>query len=109
MESFVRDGVNVVGGCCGTTPEHIRALRDAVKDLKPIQRKPDTRVYLSGPQEAVAVDSADGLVRIGERLNVRGSKKVRDAVEAQDDLKIEDLESVVHEHVDDLGIDIIDV
>jgi len=107
---FVEDcGVAVVGGCCGTTPAHIRALRDAVKGLVPPARSVDTTVYLSGPQNAVALDSSENLVRIGERLNVRGSKKVRDAVETEDGLRIETLEDVVTEQVETLGLNIIDV
>ena len=49
------------------------------------------------------------MIRIGERVNVRGSKKVRDAVECDDEIQMEVLEEVVEEQVKDLGIDIIDV
>ncbi|MFQ5450868.1 MAG: homocysteine S-methyltransferase family protein [Nitrospinaceae bacterium] len=110
LESFVRDhGVSIVGGCCGTTPAHIAALKARVQTSVPAAGEPNRMVYVSGPQEAVPLDSSKGLVRIGERLNVRGSKKVREAVETGDGLKMDTLEEVVSEQVKDLGIDIIDV
>ncbi|NIR56427.1 MAG: dihydropteroate synthase [Nitrospinaceae bacterium] len=110
MEPFVKEyGVALVGGCCGTRPDHIRVLREKFKDAKPFARKTDPHVYISGPQEVAALDSAEGLVRIGEMLNVRGSKKVRDAVESDGGLQMEVLEEVAHSQVDDLGMEIIDV
>ncbi len=111
MERFVKEfGVAIIGGCCGTTPDHIRALSNRLKGAAVSRRTlPPRRVYVSGPQAAVVLDSAEGLVRIGERLNVRGSKKVRDAVERDDEIQMTVLEEVVQEQVVDLGIEIIDV
>lgn len=110
MEPFAREhGVSVVGGCCGTNPEHIRLLSERVRGLQPLIRDVPRKVYVSGPQEAVLVDSTEGLVRIGETLNVRGSKKVREAVERDDGTQLDILEDVVHEQVNDLGIEIIDI
>ncbi|MGP0565386.1 MULTISPECIES: homocysteine S-methyltransferase family protein [unclassified Nitrospina] len=110
MKPFVYEyGVNIVGGCCGTNPEHIRALRKMVDNAKPVEREIDRRTYISGPQEAVLLDGTESLVRFGERLNARGSKKVRDAVENGEGVRMEELEDVVREQLDDLGIDIIDV
>ncbi len=110
METFARSGgLNIAGGCCGTTPAHIEALSRRLKGVTPQSRKPEGGVYVSGPQEAVAIDSASGLVRIGERLNVRGSLKVREAVETERGLQMDVLDEVVREQVGDLGIEIIDV
>ncbi len=110
VERFVKEsGVSIVGGCCGTTPDHIRALANRLKGVVPARKKLEKRVFVSGPQEAVEIDSGDGLVRVGERLNVRGSKKVREAVERDDGIQMSVLEEVVEEQVKDLGIDIIDV
>ena len=110
LRHFVADyGVNIVGGCCGTTPEHIRQVSEAIKGKTPVPRKIDTRVYVSGPQQAVLLDSEASLIRIGERLNVRGSKKVRIAVEESDPIDHEALEEVANEQVRDLGLEIIDV
>lgn len=102
-------GVSIVGGCCGTTPEHTRAIADAVRSVKRKERTPEKGLYVSGPQEAVLLDGTETLIRFGERLNVRGSKKVRDAVEGGDTIDHDALEEVVLEQVRDLGCEIIDV
>ncbi len=110
LKRFVTEfGINIVGGCCGTTPEHIKAVSDAIKGIKPAARDTDARLCVSGPQQAVVLDSKNALIRIGERLNVRGSKKVRIAVEESDPIDHEALEEVVNEQVRDLGLEIIDV
>ncbi len=109
LSGFVRDhGVAVVGGCCGTTPEHIRLLVNAVRGVTPRQRRPEPGLYVSGPQEAIRLDSSKALILIGERLNVRGSKAVRDAVEGEA-IDHHALEEVVLEQVRDLGVKVIDV
>jgi 5-methyltetrahydrofolate--homocysteine methyltransferase len=108
-EFVVKDGVSIVGGCCGTTPDHIRAIAEAVKGAKPAARHTVEGVFLSGPQHAVSLDSSKGLIRVGERLNVRGSKKVRDAVESGGAIDHQALEEVVNEQVNDLGVEVIDV
>ncbi len=102
-------GANIIGGCCGTRPDHIKKLREAFNGVRPKPRKKDGAIMVSGPQEAVRLDSGENLIRIGERLNVRGSQKVRDAVEQEEGLKINVLEEVVEEQVRDLGLEIIDV
>ena len=77
--------VNIVGGCCGTTPEHIRAIADAVRGLKPRQiPESDGRLHVSG-LEAVTVDkSLSNFTNIGERTNVAGSKKFARLIAAGD-------------------------
>ena len=110
VERFVKElGVSIVGGCCGTTPAHIRALSNRLKGVVPNRKKLEKQVFVSGPQEAVPLGSSEALIRIGERLNVRGSKKVREAVERDDGIQMAVLEEVVEEQVKDLGIEIIDV
>lgn len=71
-----RGELNIAGGCCGTTPEHIKALAGAMRDLKP-RRIPSVRgcLRVSG-LEAVEVDkSRSNFTNIGERTNVAGSRK----------------------------------
>ncbi len=109
VKKFAEMGANLVGGCCGTTPAHIRAIAEQVKGLKPLQRKIDQGLYIAGPQQAVLLDSKEGLIRIGERLNVRGSKKVRDAVESGGPIDQDILEEVISEQIKDLGVEILDV
>ena len=70
-----RGFLNLVGGCCGTTPEHIRAIAGAVKDLAPRQvpeLAQETR--LSG-LEPLNIGSESLFVNIGERTNITGSRK----------------------------------
>ena len=110
LRRFVAEhGVRVVGGCCGTTPEHIACTVEALKGVKPKACTPPAMVYVSGPQEAVALDSGENLIRFGERLNIRGSKKVRDAIENDTGINHDVLDEVVREQVRDLGCQIIDV
>jgi 5-methyltetrahydrofolate--homocysteine methyltransferase len=67
--------VNVVGGCCGTTPDHIRAMAAAVKDLPPRRpADPPVRLRLSG-LEPLVIGPETNFVNIGERTNVTGSRK----------------------------------
>ncbi len=67
--------VNIVGGCCGTTPQHIRAIADAVSTLQP-RRKPEPKhdLRLSG-LEPLLVNETTGFINVGERTNVTGSRK----------------------------------
>ena len=102
-------GVNVVGGCCGTTPGHIREIVRRVGGHTPRPRAPEAGLWVSGPQNAVPLDSRAGLIRFGERLNVRGSKKVRRAVEESDPIDQDALEEVAQEQVRGLGCSVIDV
>ena len=76
--------VNIVGGCCGTTPEHIRALRDAIDGItprKPVTAEPGCR--LSG-LEAFTIQSDTLFVNIGERTNVTGSAVFKRLIVEQD-------------------------
>ncbi len=74
--------LNIVGGCCGTTPAHIRAIADAVRGLPPrVPPKRDSLLRLSG-LEALTVRPDTNFVNIGERTNVAGSPKFAKAVKA---------------------------
>lgn len=67
--------VNIVGGCCGTTPEHIKAVAEAVKGISPRAiPEPDDVLYVSG-LESVAIDRKNNFTNVGERTNVAGSRK----------------------------------
>ena len=103
-------GVNVVGGCCGTTPDHIASIADAVAGKAPLNRKREPGVWVSGPQMAIKLDSSEGLIRIGERLNLRGSLKAREAVENEaGEIQHHVLEEIIEEQVNELGCGVIDV
>ncbi|MFL5078617.1 MAG: methionine synthase, partial [Microvirga sp.] len=76
--------VNIVGGCCGTTPAHIRAIADAVKD-KPPRKIPEIEplLRLSG-LEPFTLTAEIPFVNVGERTNVTGSAKFRKLITAGD-------------------------
>lgn len=76
--------VNIVGGCCGTTPEHIKAVAEAVKGISPrVIPEPDDVLYVSG-LESVAVDRKNNFTNVGERTNVAGSRKFAKLIAAGD-------------------------
>jgi 5-methyltetrahydrofolate--homocysteine methyltransferase len=85
LGEFAASGfVNMVGGCCGTTPEHIRAMARAVAGLPP--RAPpiiERACRLSG-LEPLTIDANSLFVNVGERTNVTGSAKFRKLIEAGD-------------------------
>jgi 5-methyltetrahydrofolate--homocysteine methyltransferase len=85
LREFAQDGlVNVVGGCCGTTPEHVEAIADATRDLVPrhVPSRP-RRPRFSG-LEPFEIGPDTGFVMIGERTNVTGSARFRSLIEADD-------------------------
>ena len=76
--------VNIVGGCCGTTPEHIKAVAEAVKGISPRAiPEPDDVLYVSG-LESVVVDRKNNFTNVGERTNVAGSRKFAKLIAAGD-------------------------
>jgi 5-methyltetrahydrofolate--homocysteine methyltransferase len=82
---FARDGiVNIVGGCCGSTPDHIRAIAQAVRNVKPRAIPTlEPLMRLSG-LEPFTLTSDIPFVNIGERTNVTGSAKFRKLITAGD-------------------------
>lgn len=80
MQQFLAEGlVNIIGGCCGTTPDHIRAMGELITPDTQARALPqgmqaDKSLVLSG-LETLTVDSTIGFVNVGERCNVAGSRK----------------------------------
>lgn len=81
LEGFAEKGwLNLVGGCCGTTPAHIRAIRQAVEGKKPRQVSEETHGHaISGIEPLLYEDSMRPLL-IGERTNVIGSRKFKNLI-----------------------------
>jgi 5-methyltetrahydrofolate--homocysteine methyltransferase len=85
LREYALEGwLNVVGGCCGTTPDHIRAVADAVRGVPPHRRsEPRRGTFLSG-LEPLAVRPESNFIVIGERTNVAGSRRFARLVRAGD-------------------------
>ncbi|WP_455382679.1 methionine synthase, partial [Salinispira pacifica] len=76
-ELAVEGSVNIIGGCCGTTPEHIRVMSEAVEGLAPRQVPENPRMSNFSGLEPVVIRSDTRFVNIGERTNITGSAKFR--------------------------------
>ena len=85
MEEFVREfGVSVVGGCCGTTPDHIRELVGRIGGAKPKERRVEYVPRLSSGIRATDLVQEPRPTMIGERVNAQGSRKVKRLLLADD-------------------------
>ncbi len=85
IEGFVRDGfINIVGGCCGSTPDHIRAIANVASRYQPRQiPAPEKYQKLSG-LEPLKITELTNFVNVGERTNVTGSKAFARLIKAGD-------------------------
>ncbi|QES39677.1 methionine synthase [Streptomyces venezuelae] len=81
QETFVRDyGLSLVGGCCGTTPEHLRQVVERVRGLTPPARTPHPEPGAASLYQTVPFRQDTAYLAIGERTNANGSKKFREAM-----------------------------
>ena len=105
MEPIAKLGVAVVGGCCGTTPEHIKLLKKKVSSMPfiPVETKNDCVV--SSGAASVTIGGGRGTVVIGERINPTGKKRFKEA------LRENDIDYIIGEGIrqEDQGADILDV
>lgn len=81
QETFVREyGLSLVGGCCGTTPEHLRQVVERVRGLTPPERDPRPEPGAASLYQTVPFRQDTAYMAIGERTNANGSKKFREAM-----------------------------
>ncbi|MFI5964194.1 methionine synthase [Streptomyces asoensis] len=81
QDTFVRDyGLSLVGGCCGTTPEHLSRLVERVRGASPAERSPRPEPGAASLYQSVAFRQDTAYMAIGERTNANGSKKFREAM-----------------------------
>ena len=97
--------VNVVGGCCGTTPEHIRQIAEAVRGVEPRAIPPHEPVTTFSGLEPFRITPETGFVMVGERTNITGSKVFARLIESGDFQAAVD---VARQQVDN-GANLIDV
>ncbi len=106
---FVEDlGVQIIGGCCGTRPDHIEQLYDIAKDLKPKERHPKNDRAAASIYSTQNYIQDNSFLIIGERLNASGSKKTRTLLNEEDwDGLVSIAKSQVKEgaHVLDVNVD----
>ncbi|MEV6276893.1 methionine synthase [Nocardia sp. NPDC051832] len=91
LRGFVSEyGLALVGGCCGTTPEHIRQVTEAVREVEKSlpaiaeRRRPEHEPSVSSMYTAVPFEQDASILMIGERTNANGSKAFREAMLAED-------------------------
>ncbi|MFN2448772.1 MAG: methionine synthase [Candidatus Baltobacteraceae bacterium] len=78
LAAFVREfGVNVVGGCCGSTPEHIALLCEAVRGAKGRERPAQPLQYAASAMTALTLEQEPRPLLVGERINAQGSRKLK--------------------------------
>lgn len=81
--AFLDDGAAILGGCCGTSPDHIRALRGLLDGRRPVRRTTDGQCRLCGWQNVQALDKTS-IATVGERLNPTGRPAMKEALYAKD-------------------------
>lgn len=103
VAELVKEGVGIVGGCCGTTPIYIKELKELTKDIKPCEVTPKNITWVSSYTHAVRFH--DKPVLIGERINPTGKKRFKEA------LREGDIDYILREGIaqEECGVDILDV
>jgi len=84
-ERFVTEfGINIVGGCCGTSPAHLQAVVERIGMRAPTVRVPEPEASVSSIYSPVTLEQENSFLVIGERTNANGSKKFREAMLEED-------------------------
>ena len=78
LTNLIKKGIRVIGGCCGTTPDYIKALTEKSKDLKPVETKNKNLTVVSSYTKAVKFLNSP--ILIGERINPTGKKRFKQAL-----------------------------
>ncbi len=106
IKDFIENGfVNIVGGCCGTTPEHIRLFSKAAAIAKPRKLLALEHITKVSGLESLSIDKTSNFINIGERTNVSGSKKFARLIREE---KYEEALSVARHQVEG-GAQVLDV
>jgi 5-methyltetrahydrofolate--homocysteine methyltransferase len=106
VQEYAKDGfVNIVGGCCGTTPQHIQAVAEIVKETKPRPIPPKNEFLMLSGLEPLIVTPQTNFVNVGERTNVTGSPRFAKLIKAGE---FDEALSVARQQVEN-GAQIIDI
>lgn len=103
MKEITERGAVILGGCCGTTPEHIKAVKELLKGCEPVKREAENFTAVSSGSHTVFL--RQGVKIIGERINPTGKKKFKEA------LKSNDMDYIINEAINqkEAGAHILDV
>ena len=103
ITELVKNGVRVVGGCCGTTPEYIHALSESIKNIRPVVTENKNLTVVSSYSKVVNFENEP--ILIGERINPTGKKILKEA------LKNKDMDYILKEGINqqEAGVHILDV
>jgi 5-methyltetrahydrofolate--homocysteine methyltransferase len=109
QDTFTREyGASLVGGCCGTTPEHLRAVVERVGGREVVRRAPELEASASSLYQSVPFRQDNSVLMVGERTNTNGSKAFREAlIAARPDDLVEIARTAVREgaHMIDVCVD----
>lgn len=106
LEEFAKSGfLNIVGGCCGTTPAHIKAIKEAVEKYPPRKAPAQERFCRLSGLEPLNVNDTTGFINVGERTNVTGSPRFANLIKQND---LETAVDVARQQVEN-GAQIIDI
>lgn len=98
--------LNIAGGCCGTTPEHIRAIREALQAISPRQIPViPAQLVVSGLDKVVVDKAQNNFINVGERTNVAGSAKFAKLIHAK---AYEEAARIARKQIED-GASVIDI
>ena len=79
MAVLIEKGASILGGCCGTTPEHIKALQELIKDKEPITRALPVNIrYLTSERQTISFGLDGNFLIVGERINPTGKKSLQE-------------------------------
>ena len=106
LKEFADSGfINIAGGCCGTTPDHIKAIGNEIKNLKPRKLPAEDKFTKLSGLETLTINDDSLFINVGERTNVTGSKAFADLIIKE---KYEEAISVARQQVEN-GAQVIDI
>lgn len=82
MKILLEAGASIVGGCCGTTPEHILKTKESVGSMQILHREASDKRFLTSERKTVAFGLDDNFIIVGERINPTGKKKLQEQLRA---------------------------
>src|SRR5690606_21639339 len=105
IDSFVKNGVNLIGGCCGTTPQFISQIAERVRGLKPSAFAADKKSAVTSARKTVFLGDDRPITIIGERINPTGKKKLQQSLL---DKKMDEVKRLAEKQASD-GAAILDI